>query len=141
MTGETMMIWDDSMSTGIPRIDDQHKTLFQKFNELSEAISSNRSREVAGSVLDFLQFYAKWLFGQEEDCMNKYRCPVADQNQKAHAEFLKKIDRFYTEWQTGNMTSKLAQKTYNELEQTLQAELNIIPRADLRDLAKSLRQR
>jgi len=52
---------------------------------------------LAREILDFLQFYAKWHFGQEEDC----------------------FDRFYTEWQTGNMTSKLAERTYNELEQWL----------------------
>ncbi|CAG0989915.1 Bacteriohemerythrin [Anaerolineales bacterium] len=115
-----MIIWDEeTMGTGVAELDAQHKKLFEKFNEFSEAIASKKSMEAAGEILDFLQFYAKWHFGQEEDCMNKYKCPIADQNKKAHAEFIKKFDRFYTEWQIGNMTSKLAEKTYNELEQWL----------------------
>jgi hemerythrin len=115
-----MIIWDENtMSTGIPEIDAQHKKLFEKFNEFSEAIASKKSMEAAGNILDFLQFYTTWHFGQEEDCMNKYKCPIADQNKKAHAEFLKKFGRFYTEWQIGNKTSKLVAKTYTELEQWL----------------------
>jgi hemerythrin len=112
-----MIIWnEETMGTGVPRIDAQHKMLFQKFNEFSEALSKKKSLEAAGEILDFLQFYATWHFGQEESCMDEYKCPIAADNQKAHAEFRKKFERFYTEWQTGNMTSKLAQKTYNELE-------------------------
>jgi len=115
-----MIIWDEAtMGTGVPELDAQHKKLFEKFNEFSEAIAGKKSMEAAGDILDFLQFYVTWHFGQEEDCMNKYKCPVADQNKKAHAEFLKRVDRFYTEWQIGNMTSKLAAKAYSELEQWL----------------------
>ncbi len=123
-----MITWDEkTMSTGISEIDAQHIKLFQKFNEFSAAIASKKSLEAAGDILDFLQFYAKWHFEQEEDCMNKYKCPIADQNKKAHAEFLKRFDRFYTEWQIGNMTSKLAEKTYNELELWL---VNHVARTD-----------
>jgi hemerythrin len=118
-----MITWDDSMSTGVSLIDAQHKMLFQKFNEFSEAMSGPRSksksREVAGELLDFLQFYAKWHFGQEENCMDQYKCPVAAQNKQAHAEFIKTFGEFYTEWQADTMTPELANKTYVELEKWL----------------------
>jgi hemerythrin len=114
-----MIIWDDSMSTGVPRIDAQHKMLFQKFNEFSEAISGTTSREAAGEILDFLQFYATWHFGQEENCMNEYQCPVAAENKQAHAEFVSTFSRFYTQWQTDIMTSQLVSETYTTLEKWL----------------------
>jgi hemerythrin len=115
-----MIIWDEeTMSTGIPMIDAQHKKLFKKFNEFSEAISGKKSKEAAGELLDFLQFYAVWHFGQEENCMNEYKCPVAAENKQAHAEFVRKFSRFYTQWQTGNMTAELASETYMELEKWL----------------------
>jgi hemerythrin len=115
-----MIIWDEAtMATGVPELDAQHKMLFKKFNEFSEAITRKNSLEAAGDILDYLQFYAKWHFGEEEKCMDEYKCPIAANNKKAHAEFREKFERFYTEWQTGNMTAKLAQKTYNELEQWL----------------------
>jgi hemerythrin len=115
-----MIIWDEAtMSTGVEMVDTQHKMLFQKFNEFSEAITGSMARQTAGEVLDFLQFYANWHFGQEENCMNEHRCPVAAENKKAHAEFLRTFGQFYTEWQTGNMTPELAKKTYLKLEKWL----------------------
>ena len=117
-----MIAWDpDTMSTGLPLIDAQHKMLFEKFNELSERISGGQSasREAAGEVLDFLQFYAVWHFGQEENCMNQYKCPVAAQNKRAHAEFVKTFNKFYEQWQTGDMTPQLVSDTHAHLENWL----------------------
>jgi hemerythrin len=93
--------------------------LFQKFNEFSEAISGTTYLQAAGDILDFLQFYATWHFKQEENCMNEYKCPVAAENKQAHVEFLRTFGQFYTQWQTGNMTPKLASETYVKLEKWL----------------------
>ena len=114
-----MITWDDSMSTGVPLIDAQHKMLFQKFNEFSETLSGSTSREAAAEMLDFLQFYATWHFGREEKCMAEYECPVAAKNKQAHAEFLATFDGFYQQWQTGTMIPELVSKTYMELEKWL----------------------
>jgi hemerythrin len=115
-----MIIWDEeTMGTGLPIIDAQHKKLFKEFNEFSEAVAKKKTREAAGELLDFLQFYVTWHFGQEENCMNEYKCPVAAQNKQAHAEFVKKFSRFYEQWQAGTMTPELANQTYIELENWL----------------------
>ncbi len=123
-----MITWDDSMSTGVPAIDAQHKVLFQKFNELSEALSDRAAaRDTAEEVLDFLQFYAAWHFGREEKCMDENRCPVAALNKGAHAEFVSTFNQFYLNWQEGNMTPALANQTYLELQTWL---VNHILRVD-----------
>ena len=114
-----MIIWDESMSTGVTIIDDQHKMLFNKFNELSSVITEATAREAAGSLLDFLQFYAAWHFKREENCMDEYKCPIAAENKQAHGYFLEKFDQFYTQWQKENMTPKLVNDTYTELENWL----------------------
>lgn len=114
-----MIIWDESMSTGVALIDAQHKMLFQKFNEFSETLSGHASREAAAEILDFLQFYAGWHFGREEKCMAEYHCPVAAQNKQAHAEFLVTFNSFYQQWQNGTITPDLVLKTYQELENWL----------------------
>ena len=115
-----MIIWDEeTMGTGLPIIDAQHKKLFKEFNEFSEAVAKKKTREAASELLDFLQFYAAWHFGQEENCMNEYKCPVAAQNKQAHAEFVKKFSQFYEQWQAGTMTPELANQTYIELENWL----------------------
>jgi hemerythrin len=114
-----MIVWDDSMSTGVAMIDEQHKMLFQSFNDFSEALSQITAREAAGEVLDFLQFYAVWHFQEEEKEMERFQCPAAEANKRAHAEFIRIFNQFYDQWQTGIMTSELAVSSYEQLEKWL----------------------
>ena len=40
-----MIIWDEeTMGTGLPIIDAQHKKLFKEFNEFSEAVAKKKTR-------------------------------------------------------------------------------------------------
>jgi len=112
-----MINWDDSMATGLPELDAQHKEIIKKFNEFSEAVSrgKGRDRDVAGDILDFLQFYTAWHFEREEKCMTQYGCPVAKANKQAHAEFIGKFGRFYEQWQEVGMDPELVRETYQEL--------------------------
>ena len=130
-----MIIWDDSMSTGIPRLDTQHKMLFQKFNEFSATLARNAAIQTTGEVLDFLQFYSAWHFEQEENCMDQYKCPVAAKNKDAHAKFLSTLNQFYVEWQTGDMTPQLIHETHTALESWLVAHIGQID-TDLRSCIK-----
>jgi hemerythrin len=122
-----MIIWDESMSTGVSLLDAQHKMLFQKFNEFSETLSKPVARENTGEMLDFLQFYVAWHFGREEKCMDEYKCPVADHNKQAHAEFVSKFKQFYTHWQEGTIDADLVRQTHEELETWL---VNHVKRID-----------
>ena len=111
-----MIVWDESMSTGDSRLDAQHRMLFQKFNEFSEIVERRVDvREAAGEVLDFLQFYAIWHFGQEEECMHKHQCPVAAANKNAHEEYKKMFGEFYLRWQENTMDLTLALETHDRL--------------------------
>ncbi len=110
-----MITWDETMATGVPNIDAQHKELIQKFNEFSEASSNASGRKMAGEVLDFLQFYAAWHFEREEKLMEQYNCPAAEKNKKAHAEFIDKFGQFYQQWQEASMSFELMQATFSEL--------------------------
>ncbi len=127
-----MIIWDDTMSTGLPDIDAQHKMIIKKFNQFSEAMSSSDARKVADSILDFLQFYAVWHFEREERYMEQFKCPAAQANKQAHAEFIDKFSRFYEQWLTSSMDLDLVDKTYCELEKwiknhILEVDIQLLP--------------
>ncbi len=110
--------WDESMSTGVSKLDKQHQMLIQKFNEFTDLLDdSTMMRENAEEVLDFLQFYATWHFKQEEACMDEYKCPVAIENKLAHADFLTQFGDLYERWQNGTMDLKTAQGTHVALGQ------------------------
>ncbi len=121
-----MITWDDSMTTGLPEIDSQHQEIIAKFNELSEAISRGGGKDVAGSVLDFLQFYAAWHFEREEKCMEQYQCPVAGANKRAHAEFIGKFGKLYEQYQVMGIDAQLVRDTYFELEQWIEKHIRRI---------------
>ena len=112
-----MITWDDSMSTGLPQIDAQHQEIIERYNELSVALAqgSGADRLAAGEMLDFLQFYSTWHFEREENCMEEYRCPAAQANKAAHAQFIEMFGDFYQRWQTSSMSWELVQSTYAEL--------------------------
>lgn len=126
-----MLEWDDSMTTGIQRIDAQHKEIIKKYNEFSAALSSGISRaeekEEAGNILDFLQFYAQWHFHREEECFAEYECPAAEMNKKQHGEFLEMFGNFYEQWQSEGMDNELVIETYRGLGDWIQ---NHIMRTD-----------
>jgi hemerythrin len=93
-----MFEWNNSMKTGLSSIDDQHRELISKFNELADAEANGAGNEKVDEILDFLQFYADWHFGREEELMEEYQCPILDENKKAHAEYRSKFGKLYGLW-------------------------------------------
>jgi hemerythrin len=83
--------WTPAMSTGVPDLDHQHKVLIAHLNRLTQAMSEGRGPEQLDETLDFLQLYAAKHFADEESDMAAWHCPAAEENKRAHAEF---IDRF-----------------------------------------------
>jgi hemerythrin len=112
-----MLIWDESMTTGQPNLDAQHQELFERYNRLSEALKqgSGSVRTATGEMLDFLQFYAAWHFEREEECMEEHRCPFAEANKNAHAQFIEMFGQFYEQWQESDTDMALVRQTYEEL--------------------------
>lgn len=112
-----MITWTETLSTVVDELDTQHKILIKKFNELSEALLlPGVDREVAESVLDYLQFYADWSFAEEEAYMKQVDYPGAAANQLAHAEFRSLFGAFYQRWRTSNMSSAHALEIHHALE-------------------------
>lgn len=111
-----MIMWDDSMTTGVPELDVQHKELLNRFNELVNALARGEGREETGKMLDYLQFYAQWHFGREERCMEEYRCPAAAANKEAHRQFLEKFGQLYQQYQDVGVKPQVMHDTFAELE-------------------------
>lgn len=102
------IFWDESLATGDKDLDSQHKYLIEICNDLATAIKKKRGAEVIAMVLDVLTFYAEWHFKKEENCMERYRCLVADKNLKAHALFMHTLKKYQVEYQTSESPESLA---------------------------------
>jgi hemerythrin len=80
--------WTPSLATGVAEVDRQHKELFARVNQLSEAMRQGKGRAEIGQTLDFLGQYVVRHFTEEEKYMDELRCPAAAANRAAHQEFL-----------------------------------------------------
>jgi len=110
-----MITWVQEMETGIETIDEQHRKLIGKINELETAILENRGRAETQKILEFVLFYADWHFKQEESCMHYYQCPAAEQNKEQHEYFLKRFSSLHYQYYQTNADPEIVQATLNEL--------------------------
>mgnify|MGYP003492147702 CR=1 FL=1 len=80
--------WTPNLSVGVTSIDQQHKTLFDKANELFEAGKNNKTKEFISEMLDFLDAYTKQHFQSEEAYMRSINYPGYDDQKKLHTDFI-----------------------------------------------------
>lgn len=66
MQNSAHLIWNDSLMTGVPEIDEQHRILVHTFNEASEKLCGEVSQEVLQAITQDLLGYALYHFETEE---------------------------------------------------------------------------
>jgi len=86
--------WSDDYATGIARVDEQHKMLFSSVGDFREALDAGVGSRTYGMLLDFLDQYTRGHFSYEEGCMERHRCPVAQQNKDEHTALLRTLGQF-----------------------------------------------
>ena len=111
--------WSDSLSTGVPMIDTQHKELIAATNEIGEAIERGNGTTAIKKLLSFLKFYAEWHFGNEETCAAKHQCPIAGTNQAAHRKFIDTFGKLHDQYRQSDASEEVARKIYDELSEWL----------------------
>jgi hemerythrin len=92
--------WSPAFATGVDRLDDQHKMLFNMSEDFRLALDHGAGMRVYGDFLKSLRLYARGHFGFEEQCMNQYECPVAHVNCTAHAHFVEALAEFQRDYAT-----------------------------------------
>lgn len=61
--------WTPDLAVGVDTIDNQHKELFNRVNQLLEASSQGKGKAEIGKILQFLGDYTVTHFGTEEKQM------------------------------------------------------------------------
>ena len=69
------LIRDESLSVGSGLIDEKHKELFKRYNELPVVSKNRRGREVILSMHDFLVEYVNEAFQRKRDVHAAVRFP------------------------------------------------------------------
>lgn len=63
------MQWTEDLAVGVDEIDQQHKELFDRINNLVNAIKQAECKYTIDGTIDFLEEYANHHFGAEETIM------------------------------------------------------------------------
>ncbi len=79
--------WTHDLATGVDWQDNQHKELFVRINNLSEAMKAGRGRDEVGKVIKFLEDYVIIHFGEEEKYMNMLNYSENASHKMEHTKF------------------------------------------------------
>jgi hemerythrin-like metal-binding protein len=81
------LVWNESLMTGVPEIDEQHMILVHTLNQAAEKLSRDAGLEVLEPITRDLLSYALYHFDTEEDLMQHYGYDAAvHEDAKLHLE-------------------------------------------------------
>ena len=103
-----MIFWEKEYSTGIKEIDIQHMWLFDFTNTLAKNLNKKDKQADIGQILELLGDYCERHFHFEEDCMHKWKCPMASENKCAHDQFLITYKNFMEKYNQEGHSEALA---------------------------------
>lgn len=82
------MEWNESLSVGFKKIDEEHRELFKTIRELVDAINQHTCKYKIDDVIKFLENYTKNHFSMEEKYMMEYGYPEYSSHRKEHEKFM-----------------------------------------------------
>ena len=101
------VIWDArTMGTTSEKVDEQHRTLFAKINDILEATEKGHGKEEISGLLDFLYDYTRTHFAHEEKLMAEVDCPIAQTNKELHVKFFNKFDALMERYKNEGPTNE-----------------------------------
>ena len=88
-----LMNWDETMSVGVKKLDDQHKILIGLINDAYEAIQKHDEHHMT-KLIEQMRAYANEHFATEEGLMRKHGYPGIENHIFKHAKFNSEVDEF-----------------------------------------------
>jgi hemerythrin len=107
--------WTEDMTVHVEKIDDQHRELIKRFNQLGEAVWEGKGKEAVGDMIKFLAEYTVEHFSDEEELMRIYEYPKAESHRQAHKDFVKKVGDLINDLHAREFDSPLVISVVNKL--------------------------
>jgi len=83
--------WDESIGTGIPKIDDEHRVQVSLVNALAEVLRAGKGRALAEKTLQQLSDFTAAHFGSEELLMDLHRYPQREAHAREHGRLTEQL--------------------------------------------------
>ena len=91
-----MFVWTEALATGNKFIDEQHKEIFRRADDVLQMTTDVINHEQVISTFKFLVSYVFEHFSSEEKLMQSHNYVDYESHKQAHANFIKKIARINT---------------------------------------------
>lgn len=86
--------WNDSFSVGYPKIDEQHKVVFDIINDLYDSIMNATSSNIIEKIVEKMVDYTRYHFGEEEILFDQFEYEHKALHEIEHKKFVKKSEEF-----------------------------------------------
>ncbi|NLV92725.1 MAG: hemerythrin family protein [Firmicutes bacterium] len=83
--------WTPDLAVGVELIDEQHKELFKRINDLFEACNQGKGKEAVAETIDFLEDYVVVHFTDEQALMRRHRYPQYESHKALHDGFVESL--------------------------------------------------
>lgn len=100
-----MLWWTDDLKTGIESIDKQHKSIFDKANEIFDLGVNSDVKEV-DKIFVFLMGYANNHFYEEEILMMENSYEGFIEHRRQHNYFIEQLYKIYKDTIDGQVTEE-----------------------------------
>lgn len=90
---EVAIKWNETLAVGVRDIDEQHKELFSRVNQLLEACSQGKGKEEVRVIISFMESYVVEHFQAEEKLQRASAYPLYEQHKAMHAECLRNVSQ------------------------------------------------
>ena len=95
-----LMKWSDTLSVGVPSLDDQHKKMVGLLNQLHDGMMAGKDKMVLGDVLKAFITSTAIHFKYEEDLLARVDYPEGPSHRAEHAELTRQIQNIRREYET-----------------------------------------
>ncbi|MBI5889460.1 MAG: bacteriohemerythrin [Nitrosomonadales bacterium] len=99
-------IWTSNLNTGIEAIDKQHRKIVDYINQLDDAISSGRKKELVAKVIDSLADYTYSHFKYEERLLEEVSYPFLKAHRNIHQIFIRRLGEYQVRFKRGEDISE-----------------------------------
>lgn len=107
--------WDESLVLDLAEIDNQHRSIFEHFQKMSEAVQKGAPTEVIEQLSVFLCEYADLHFTAEEKIMAEYNYPEIDYQRREHEEFTRDANSLKETIKQAGVSQEMAIETTGKL--------------------------
>lgn len=102
--------WSDSLSVGIPEIDQEHQQFVRRVNELNKAIIECRDKPTVERLLDLMLMEATHHFWHEQQLLAKWKYPQRAEHAAKHAQLTAQFDHIMKEFERADVSFTWALK-------------------------------